>query len=59
MTQTHIDARGNVWPCVAHLGTEELCYGNIYKQLFEQIWEGTKRQEINEHLSRMNINKDL
>ena len=54
---THIDAKGNVWPCVAHIGTEELCYGNIYEQTFEEIWEGTKRQEITAHLNQMDINK--
>lgn len=54
---THIDANGNIWPCVAHIGTEELCYGNIYEQTFEEIWEGARRQEINEQLNRMDINK--
>lgn len=54
---THIDAKGNVWPCVAHIGTEGLCYGNIYEQPFEEIWEGQKRQEINERLYQMDINK--
>lgn len=53
----HIDAKGNVWPCVAHIGTEELCYGNIYEQTFEQIWESVKRREISEYLGRMDINK--
>ncbi|MDE7322298.1 MAG: radical SAM protein [Lachnospiraceae bacterium] len=54
---THIDARGNVWPCVAHIGNEQLCYGNINEQPFEQIWEGAKRQKVNEQLNRMDINK--
>jgi radical SAM protein with 4Fe4S-binding SPASM domain len=54
---THIDAKGNVWPCVAHIGTEEFCYGNIYEQTFEEIWEGKKRQEINDRLNRLDINK--
>lgn len=54
---THIDAKGNVWPCVAHIGTEELCYGNIYEQTFEQIWGGSRRQRINERLDGMDINK--
>ncbi len=53
---THIDAKGNVWPCVAHIGTQELCYGNIYEQEFEQIWEGSRRQKINEQLNDMDIN---
>lgn len=54
---THIDARGNVWPCVAHIGTEEFCYGNIYEQTFEELWEGTKRQEIIKKLNGLDINK--
>lgn len=54
---THIDAKGNVWPCVAHIGVKEFCYGNIYEQSFEQIWEGRKRQEIMEQLNQLNINE--
>lgn len=54
---THIDAKGNVWPCVAHIGTEAYCYGNIYDQAFEEIWEGNKRQEIMEKLNKEDINK--
>ncbi len=54
---THIDAKGNVWPCVAHIGTEEFCYGNIYEWSFEEIWEGTRRQEIIKKLNALDINK--
>ena len=54
---THIDARGNVWPCVAHIGVEEFCYGNIYQQTFEEIWQGDKRQEIIQKLDALDINK--
>lgn len=54
---THIDARGNVWPCVAHIGTEEFCYGNIYEQTFEEIWEGSRRREITDKLNCLDINK--
>lgn len=54
---THIDAKGNVWPCVAHIGTEEFCYGNIYDQTFEEIWEGTRRQEIMNKLDALDINR--
>ena len=54
---SHIDAKGNVWPCVAHIGAEEFCYGNIYKQTFEEIWEGTRRQEIVKKLNGLDINK--
>lgn len=54
---THIDAKGNVWPCIAHIGTEELCYGNIYEQKFTDIWEGTKRQDVIQKLNALDINK--
>ena len=54
---THIDAKGNVWPCVAHIGMDEFCYGNIYEQTFEEIWEGKKRQEIVQKLNALDINK--
>lgn len=53
---THIDASGNVWPCVAHIGTEEFCYGNIYKETFKQIWEGDKRREVIQKLNTLDIN---
>lgn len=54
---THIDARGNVWPCVAHIGTEEFCYGNIYQNTFEEIWQGDKRKKIIQKLDALDINK--
>ena len=54
---THIDAKGNVWPCVAHIGCGDLCYGNINEQPFGQIWEGARRQEITERLNQMDIKK--
>ncbi|MGN0141582.1 MAG: radical SAM protein [Roseburia sp.] len=53
---THIDAKGNVWPCVAHIGTEKFCYGNIYEQTFEEIWEGPARRRVVEELSTFDIN---
>lgn len=54
---THIDSRGNVWPCVAHIGTDEFCYGNINRHTFEEIWEGSRRKQIIEQLNQLDINK--
>ena len=54
---THIDAKGNVWPCVAHIGRKEFCYGNIYEQTFEQIWEGEKRWQIVKEINALDINE--
>lgn len=54
---THIDSAGNVWPCVAHIGAEGFCYGNIMEQTFEEIWEGKQRQEVMQKLGQLDINK--
>lgn len=54
---THIDAKGNVWPCVAHIGMEEFNYGNIYENTFEEIWEGNKRKQIIDKINQQDINK--
>lgn len=54
---THIDAKGNVWPCVAHIGAEEFCFGNINEQTFEEIWLSKRRKEVTERLYQMDINK--
>ena len=54
---SHIDAKGNVWPCVAHIGNQEYCYGNIYDNDFEEIWEGSQRKEVIRKLKEHDINK--
>ena len=53
---THIDAAGNVWPCVAHIGVPEFLYGNIYEQTFEEIWNGERRSLVIEKLNSLDIN---
>lgn len=54
---THIDASGNVWPCIAHIGTESFSYGNINENTFKEIWEGQRRKEVVEKLSKLDINR--
>lgn len=54
---THIDAAGNVWPCVAHIGNEAFLYGNINNQTFEEIWEGPRRKEVMDKINSLDINK--
>lgn len=53
----HIDARGNVWSCINFIGKEEFCYGNLYEESFESIWNSEKRKNIIQKYAAMNINK--
>lgn len=55
---THIDASGNVWPCVAHIGNTELCYGNIYDEPFDKIWNGERRSEVVKRLEEFDVDKE-
>ena len=43
---THIDANGDVFPCVAFVGNQALCYGNLYNHRFVEIWENPHTVEI-------------
>ena len=52
----YLDAGGNVWGCSVHLGDEHFCYGNLYDQTFQQIWEGERRRQS---LEWMDTNLDL
>ena len=54
---THIDAKGNVWPCVAHIGNPDYCFGNIYENTINEIWEGSRRQTVMNALKCQDINK--
>jgi len=40
----YIAADGKVFGCSAYLGKDEFCYGNIYDNTFEEIWESDKRK---------------
>lgn len=51
----YIDAKGNVWPCIVFMGKEEMCYGNLYEESFEEIWEGARRKRLVEFFSKMDL----
>jgi len=42
---SYIDAGGNVWGCSVYLGDKRFFYGSIYKQSFQEIWEGEGRRQ--------------
>jgi GTP 3',8-cyclase len=41
-----IDSKGNVIPCNLSYNNPDFIYGNINKDLFSEIWQGKKRQEV-------------
>lgn len=43
---SHIDASGNVFPCIAFVGDADFSYGNLYEQSFTEIWEGDRRKKM-------------
>lgn len=47
---TLIDSKGDVLPCNRFYNNKEFSYGNIYKQSFNEIWQGDRRQEILEKI---------
>lgn len=48
---THIDAGGSVYPCVAYIGAEGFCYGNLYRQSFTEIWESERTRRMMKAMS--------
>lgn len=53
----HIDSKGNIWPCINFIGKEEFCYGNLYEETFDSIWNGERRRRIIDIYQKMNINQ--
>lgn len=54
----YIDAKGNLWPCIVFMGKEELSYGNLYQESFEEIWEGKRRKELMDYFNKLDLEKN-
>ncbi len=54
----YIDAKGNLWPCIAFMGKEAYAYGNLNKESFVQIWEGEHRKKIIDYFMHMDLEKE-
>lgn len=54
----YIDAKGNLWPCIVFMGKDELSYGNLYEESFEEIWEGDKRKRLMDYFSKLDLEKN-
>lgn len=42
----YLNSQGDVYACSAFLGDKRFCLGNIYRQRFRQIWQGSKRRAL-------------
>ena len=54
----YIDAKGNLWPCHVFLGKDEIKYGNLNEESFEEIWEGKHRKKIIDYFMHMDLEKN-
>ncbi|MCI9048753.1 MAG: radical SAM protein [Hungatella sp.] len=54
----YIDAKGNLWPCIVFMGKDELKYGNLNEESFEEIWEGKHRKKIIDYFMHMDLEKN-
>lgn len=53
----HIDAKANLWPCIAYIGDEKLSYGNLKDSTFTEIWEGEQRKLVNAYFNKIDTSK--
>lgn len=51
----NIDSNGDVWPCCTLIGMENMCFGNIYKNSFEEIWLSEQRKQVIQSLNDMKL----
>jgi GTP 3',8-cyclase len=42
----HVTQEGDIYPCNSFLGNKKFAFGNIYKDRFQDIWEGSRRKKI-------------
>jgi radical SAM protein with 4Fe4S-binding SPASM domain len=49
----HVNTDGEICGCPAYLSDTRFSYGNINEMTFIEIWEGEKRQESFEYLSKL------
>lgn len=53
----NIDACGNLWPCCVLVGMNGMCFGNIYEQSFEEIWNGDQRMHVVQKIKDMKLSE--
>lgn len=43
---SYLSSRGELYACSAFLSDKRFCYGNIYKESFEEAWKGERRKRL-------------
>ncbi len=51
----YIDAKANIWGCIAYIGDDLFCYGSLKENSFKEIWQGPKRQAVLEYVANMKL----
>ncbi|MGE5417981.1 MAG: radical SAM protein [Acidobacteriota bacterium] len=51
----YIGANGDVSACLAFIGDDRFCYGNLNENSFSEIWEGPRRAEVRRQVSEMDL----
>lgn len=52
-----IDGNGDVWQCCSMIGVKNMCFGNIKKHSFEEIWNSVERENALEILKKEKLIK--
>lgn len=51
----YIDAKANIYACIAYVGDDKFCYGNLKEHGFKELWQGEKRKKVIEHVAGMDL----
>lgn len=54
----YIDSLGNLWPCIAFMGRDELAYGNLNENRFVDIWKSQRRKDIISYFNNLNLEEN-
>jgi len=51
----YVDSNAVVWPCLAYIGKEEFCLGDLKEKSFVSIWDSERCRKILNMISNMDI----
>lgn len=51
----YVDAKANVWACLAYVGETDFCFGNMAEQDFTTLWQGEKRRKVMDKVAKLDL----